>query len=77
MPTPDFDGELEVIYEPDSHGSPIPPDTETDTNGEGTTDADADGAVKYVVSDVEVSIIAERVQYYGKDGKLITESLRD
>jgi type I restriction enzyme R subunit len=30
-----------------------------------------------VVSHVEVSIIAERVQYYGKDGKLITESLRD
>jgi type I restriction enzyme R subunit len=38
---------------------------------------DADGIVKYIVSDVEVSIIAERVQYYGKDGKLVTESLRD
>ena len=33
--------------------------------------------MKYVVSDVEVSIIAERVQYYGKDGRLITESLRE
>jgi type I restriction enzyme R subunit len=33
--------------------------------------------VKYVVSGVEVSVVAERVQYYGKDGKLITESLRD
>jgi len=32
---------------------------------------------KYVVGDVEVSVIAERVQYYGKDGKLITESLKD
>jgi hypothetical protein len=74
---PDFDGEPEVIYEPDSHGSPIPPDSEADSIGVGDTDADADGAVKYVVSDVEVSIIAERVQYYGKDGKLITESLRD
>ena len=33
--------------------------------------------VKYVVADVPVLVIAERVQYYGKDGKLITESLRD
>jgi len=74
---PDFDGEPEVIYEPDSHGSPIPPDTALDGTGVVDTDTDADGAVKYVVSDVEVSIIAERVQYYGKDGKLITESLRD
>ncbi len=32
---------------------------------------------KYVVSDVPVMVIAERVQYYGNDGKLITESLRD
>ena len=32
---------------------------------------------KYYVDDVEVSILAERVQYYGKDGKLITESLKD
>jgi type I restriction enzyme R subunit len=35
------------------------------------------GRVKYVINDVEVSVIAERIQYYGKDGKLITESLRD
>ena len=34
-------------------------------------------AIKYYVDDVEVTVIAERVQYYGKDGKLITESLRD
>jgi len=32
---------------------------------------------KYVVDDVKVSIVAERVQYLGPDGKLITESLRD
>jgi type I restriction enzyme R subunit len=74
---PDFDGEPEIIYEPASDSSPIPPDTAADCTGVGDTDADPDGAVKYVVSDVEVSIIAERVQYYGKDGKLITESLRD
>jgi len=33
--------------------------------------------IKYVVGDVEVSVIAERVQYLGPDGKLITESLKD
>ncbi|WP_299311601.1 EcoAI/FtnUII family type I restriction enzme subunit R [uncultured Halomonas sp.] len=33
--------------------------------------------VKYVVDDVTVSVVAERVQYLGPDGKLITESLRD
>lgn len=32
---------------------------------------------KYVVDDVEVSIVTERIQYLGPDGKLITESLRD
>jgi len=32
---------------------------------------------KYVVSGVPFSVLAERVQYYDKDGKLVTESLRD
>jgi type I restriction enzyme, R subunit len=33
--------------------------------------------LKYVVGDVAVYIVAERVQYYGPEGKLITESLKD
>ena len=40
-------------------------------------DGPTDAPKKYVVSDVTVTVVAERVQYYGKDGKLITESLRD
>ena len=32
---------------------------------------------KYVVDDVEVSIVSERVQYLDANGKLITESLKD
>jgi type I restriction enzyme R subunit len=32
---------------------------------------------KYVVGDVPVYVLNERVQYYGGDGRLITESLRD
>ena len=35
------------------------------------------GGKRYVVNDVPVTVVAERVQYYGQDGKLITESLRD
>lgn len=46
------------------------------------TDWDGEGEgkpkrIKYVVGDVEVTVIAERIQYLGPDGKLITESLKD
>ncbi|SNY97601.1 EcoAI/FtnUII family type I restriction enzme subunit R [Halomonas sp. hl-4] len=47
-----------------------------DSDGLGTTEK-PEPRRKYVVDDVEVSIVAERVQYLGPDGKLITESLRD
>ena len=33
--------------------------------------------MKYYVNNVEVNVISERVQYYDKDGKLVTESLKD
>ncbi len=32
---------------------------------------------KYYVNNIKVSVANERVQYYGKDGRLITESLKD
>lgn len=41
------------------------------------TPPDGDMPRKYYVSDVEVTVISERVQYIDKDGKLITESLVD
>ncbi|MEE9151389.1 MAG: DEAD/DEAH box helicase family protein [Thermoplasmata archaeon] len=71
---PDFDGEAVQIYEPDSDEPLIPP-------GEGP-EAPEPGLVreprkKYYVDKVEVEIVAERVQYYGPGGKLITESLKD
>ena len=34
-------------------------------------------STSYVVSGVKFTVVAERVQYYDKDGKLITESLKD
>ena len=87
---PDFDGEPVQIYSPEPDETPVPPDdgngdnddAEGDPEGEvlvdGAPDDEDNGRpVKYVVDDVTVSVVAERVQYYGKDGKLITESLKD
>ena len=77
---PDFDGEPVVIFESEGGDGPLPP---PDDGGgifvDPPLDDDPPGerAAKYVVSGVEVTVIAERVQYYGKDGKLITESLAD
>jgi type I restriction enzyme, R subunit len=59
-----------VIVDP-----PGPGDGET---GDGPFDPPPGGApTKYYVNNVSVSVIGERIQYYGNDGKLITESLRD
>jgi len=90
---PDFDGDPVQIYEPGPDEPPVPPDDDEtiDIDGEETTiDIDDDGIIsdifppeggkpprKYYVHDVPVYVVAERVQYYGKNGKLITESLRD
>lgn len=51
----------------------------TSDNYEGNRDKldEKEVRVRYVVGDVEVKVISERVQYYGPDGKLITESLKD
>lgn len=82
---PDFDGEPVQIYEPDA-GDPIlptedePEPTEEELHTECeipiTTD-DSTPRVKYYVDDVLVHVVAERVQYMGKNGRLITESLKD
>ncbi|MBX9637477.1 EcoAI/FtnUII family type I restriction enzme subunit R [Nitrosomonas sp.] len=88
----DFDGDPVMIYEPASNESPVPPDEELeinrDENGnplpplekggtEGGFEESAPQRVKYTLGDVTVYIVAERVQYYGPEGKLITESLKD
>jgi type I restriction enzyme R subunit len=83
---PDFDGDPVQIYEPGEGDPPVPPEDgsgqEPGTGGD-TAEPPAPvpppggKRVKYVIDDVPVSIVAERVQYYGSDGKLITESIRD
>lgn len=54
-----------------------PPGPGEDGPGEGGIDPPPGGPRKYYVNNVAVSVVGERIQYYGNDGKLITESLRD
>jgi len=70
---PDFDGEAVQIYEPGEGDPLVPPDEGEPESPEPTSEL----YKKYYVKDVEVLVVAERVQYYGLDGKLITESLKD
>lgn len=82
---PDFDGDPVQVYEPGEDGPVIPPE-----EGIGPDDGiishpdpqpgggeEPPPYIKYYVNNIPVSVIHERVQYYGKDGKLITESLKD
>lgn len=62
-------------------GGDGPVDGEPEGGGDGGPvvfpDPPGEGRPKYYVKDVAVYVVAERVQYYDKDGKLITETLKD
>ena len=83
---PAFDGDPVQIYEPRPDEPPVPPDEPPERGEEppGGTIVDPPGGEgpgpspkKYYVSDVEVLVATERVQYLDENGKLITESLKD
>lgn len=84
---PDFDGDPVQIYEPEEDDPVVPPEVseepaDTDQAGEGTDvlihlDPDDTPVRKYYINNVPVAVAHERVQYYGENGKLITESLKD
>jgi type I restriction enzyme, R subunit len=87
---PAFDGEPVQIYEPTIDETPVPPDDDEPEAGDGEQPGSGEDLppftgpgeggeprIKYVIADVPVYVVAERVQFYGPDGKLITESLRD
>jgi type I restriction enzyme R subunit len=74
---PDFDGEPVVIFEPKDDEDPVPPDPPGEPDDDDDLGGNTEGAKKYVVNGVPVSIIAERIEYYGPDGNLVTESYRD
>jgi len=75
----DFKKATELFADPDFDGEPV----EIYNPGEGVSDGSRDfegeenSREKYFVDDVDVDVVTERTQYYGPDGKLITESLRD
>ncbi|MEN9879456.1 MAG: hypothetical protein RIQ55_102 [Pseudomonadota bacterium] len=87
----DFDGEPVVIYQPKPGEPPVPPEPPGE-QGDGQPgdviidppyppwppEPPGEKRIKYVLDKgVPVYVVAERVQYYGPDGKLITESLKD
>lgn len=85
---PEFDGEPVIIYEPEEDDSIVPPDIDENIGGFGDgfngtpgdfnfEDEEEHPRVKYVIDDVDVMVVNERVEYYDKDGKLVTESLKD
>lgn len=86
---PAFDGEPVKVYDPKPGDPPSDDDDdststgggtgngETDTGGGVIVDPPIDEPKKYVVNNIEVNVIAERVQYLGADGKLMTASLTD
>lgn len=70
-PPDDFDGNPETdLKENDTsfEGGSTKPNVSIDENDEEVK--------KFYVNNIPVSVASERVQYYGKDGKLITESLK-
>jgi len=84
---PAFDGRPVQIYEPKGD-DPITPPEDPSQQSEDEEEIIVEGVqvgptrrgerqIKYYVDDVEVNLVAERIQYYGKDGKLVTESLND
>ena len=80
---PDFDGEPVQIYEPLEGEAVVPPEPDVaEEDGSGGLvndwfDEEAEGRARYHVQGVPVRVVNERVQYYGSDGRLITESLKD
>ena len=86
---PAFDGDPVQVFEPGPDEPPVPPEEPIDEPppGEGDhppeepplpPDEPGEKRIKYVIGgEVSVYVVAERVQYYGPDGKLITESLKD
>lgn len=88
---PDFDGDPVQIYVPGPNDPPVPPEGDAPEGDPPPTGSDIDGpgalpggetsdptkVRKYYVADVEVKVVAERVQYFDINGKLITESLKE
>lgn len=83
-PESDFEEKLEEISEHDEEQvtgvdePPAPPYQVTDTDDVGLLPEEDEKKIrKFHVNGVAVGVIAQRVQYYDADGKLVTESFKD
>lgn len=83
-PESDFEEKLEEISENDDEQvtgvdePPAPPYQVTDTDDVGPLPEEDEKKIrKFHVNGVAVGVIAQRVQYYDADGKLVTESFKD
>ncbi|HBE4229393.1 TPA: DEAD/DEAH box helicase family protein [Escherichia coli] len=83
-PESDFEEKLEEISEHDEEQvtgvdePPAPPYLVTDTDDVGPLPEEDEKKIrKFHVNGVAVGVIAQRVQYYDADGKLVTESFKD
>lgn len=79
---PEFDGDPIVVIDDGGDNPEVPngdpPATDAPPyNGNRGGDEPSEPHHKFRVRGVEVTILNERVQYYDKDGKLITESVTD
>jgi type I restriction enzyme R subunit len=73
----DFKKATELFADPDFDGEPVEIFEGGGVTGFPTEQGEGTDREKYFVDDVDVEIVTERMQYYGPDGKLITESLKD
>lgn len=72
---PQFDGEPVQVYEPGEGDPVVPPDRpDGEPLDEGDEPERRKSRDKLYVDGVEVRVLAERVQYYDAQGKLVTES---
>ena len=79
---PEFDGDPIVVIDDGGDNPEAPNDNPPVTDdppygGNGGGDEPSEPHHKFRVRGVEVTILNERIQYYDKDGKLITESVTD
>lgn len=88
---PEWDGEPTQVYEvDDNNGDNIILQDDEENNDENKVNiagentegnrfgfSDDDKVKKFIVNDVPVKVLNERIQYYDEDGSLVTESVRD
>lgn len=72
-----FDQDINDEKNPDDHPKDDKKPGATPPDGPIVKDKPDKSYTKFYVSGVEVLKVAERIQYYGDDGKLITESFKD